>query len=174
MRHLLFLSITSALLAPGCGDDSCGPGDAPAYGLLASNADVTLTYGNLSAGANNDCPAADAPSGVISMTIDGTQKDGTSLITFCVPRPDKLASGLQLGSEFKIIDFNGELDGCTYAFEGGVPAGMVTASGICDNGTNDAGFALTFDGNFVLRQTCQTATNMIALSLSGTVAVAAK
>ncbi len=173
MRHLLFLSSISALLLAGCSDDACGPGTAAAFGLVASDADITLTYGNMTAGVNNDCSDPATPD-VISLTIDGIQQDGTSLITFCVPHPDRLASGLQLGSEFRIIDFRGELDGCSYEYAGGVPTGTVTGTGVCDDGSNPAGFALTFDGDFVLRRSCQTSTDMIPLTLKGTVAVAAK
>ena len=67
-----FLSITSLALAAGstgCSDDSCGPGGAPDVGLVASGSAVTLTYGRLTAGLNGDCPASDAPSGVVSLTL---------------------------------------------------------------------------------------------------------
>lgn len=172
MQRLLFLSSISGLLLSACGDDECGPGGAPDVGLVASSADVTLTYGNLTSGANNDCPDPAAPAGVISLTLGGTQMGTTSLVTFCVPRPDLLADGVSLGAEFRIIDFNGEADGCTFAFAtGSVPTGTARATGLCDNGTNAAGYALTVDGNILLRRTCQTNTDMVAVALSGTVAV---
>lgn len=180
MWRLLFLSsISSGILATGCnGDDDCGPGSAPAFGLNASSADVTLTYGNLTSGANNDCPDPDIPIGeIVSVTIEGTQQDDTtSLVTFCLPRPDKLQDGtLPLGTGLRIIDFNGAKDGCTYAFEGSRPVtGDVRASGLCDNAENPAGWALEIDGNISLRRTCPTTTDTIAVTLSGTVAVTAK
>lgn len=171
MQRLLFLSSIS-LLASGCGDDDCGPGGAPDVGLVASAVGVNLAYGNMTSGANNDCPDPAAPSGVVSLTIGGTQMGTSSLVTFCIPRPDLLAEGVQIGGGFRIIDFNGEADGCTFALAtGSVPAGTATASGICDNGTNQAGYALTVDGNIVLRRTCPTMTDMVPVALSGTVAV---
>jgi hypothetical protein len=176
MRRLLFLSSISGLVATGCGDDSCGPGDAPKTGLLASSADVTLTYGNLTAGANNDCPDPDAPAGVVSLTIGGTQTDGTAIVTFCLPRPDQLAQmDLQLGTGLRIIDFNGEKDGCMFTIEGTRPVtGTVHATGLCDNGKDSAGFALGIDGNISLRRNCPTMTDTIAVTLEGKVAVAAQ
>src|SRR3990172_4067888 len=72
MRPSVFLSSISALAAAGCGDDNCGPGSAAAFGLLASSADVTLTYGNLTSGLNHDCP--DSPD-VEPLTIEGSQMD---------------------------------------------------------------------------------------------------
>jgi hypothetical protein len=179
MWRLLFLSsISGGLLATGCnGDDECGPGSAPASGLTASSADVSLVYGGLSSGANNDCPDPDIPIGeIVSVTIEGSQQDTGSLVVFCLPRPDKLANEtLQLGTGLRIIDFNGEKDGCTYAFEASRPVtGTVSSSGICDNAEDPAGWALTIDGNISLRRTCPAATDTIAVSLTGTVAVTAK
>ncbi len=174
MQRLLFLSSISGLLLSACGDDECGPGGAPDVGLVASSADVTLTYGNLTSGANNDCPEIDPTSGIVSLTVNGTQT-GTSTanhITLCIPRPDQLADGVSLGTGARIVDFNGEADGCTFEFAtGSVPTGTVRATGLCDNGTNAAGYALVVDGNVLLRRTCQTSTDMVAVSLSGTVAV---
>lgn len=174
MRRLLFLSSISGLFAAGCGDDECGPGSAPDVGLVASSADVELKYGNFTSGANNDCPEVDISTGIVSLTITGTQSNATTTnyMTFCVPRPDQLAAGVPLGSGLRIVDFNGEADGCTYTFAGGsVPTGTARATGLCDNGKDPAGYALTVDGNVLLRRTCPTATDMIAVSLSGTVAV---
>ncbi len=175
MWRLLFLSSISALISTGCSDD-CGPGDAPAFGLLASSADVTLDYGNLQSGANNDCPDPDAPSGVVSLTISGTQMDSPSIITFCVPRPDLLQTMDQpIGSGFRIIDFNGEKDGCTFTYESSRPAtGNAHAVGMCDNGESSAGWALAISGNISLRRTCPTMTDTIALTLDGNVAVTAQ
>lgn len=174
MQRLLFLSSISGLLAAGCGDDECGPGGAPQNGLVASSAEVTLTYGNFTSGANNDCPEVDMSTGIISLTITGTQTGtaATNYATFCIPRPDKLADGVPIGSGLRIVDLNGEADGCTYSFVGGsVPTGTARATGLCDNGKDPAGYALVVDGNIVLRRTCPTATDMIAVTLSGTVAV---
>lgn len=175
MWRLLFLSTISGLLTTGCSDD-CGPGGAPKIGLVVSSSEVSLTYGNLTSGANNDCRDPMAPDGVISLTIDGTQMDGTSIITLCMPRPDLVAKGEQpLGTGLRIIDLNGEKDGCTYTFEASRPVtGTVSVSGMCDNGTNAAGYALTIDGNISLNRQCVTTSDTIAVGITGHIAVAQK
>lgn len=176
MWRLLFLSSTSALALAGCGDDSCGPGDAPEFGLLVSSADVSLTYGGFTSGANNDCRDPMAPEGVISLTLEGTQQGTASIITLCIPRPDLLAkSDQQIGSGLRIIDINGDKDGCTYAYDSSrVATGTVHAVGMCDNGTNDAGYALGIEGNISLRRTCGTTIDSIAVEVGGQVAVKQK
>ena len=128
-------------------------------------------------GANNDCRDPMAPDGVISLTIDGTQTDAAQIITLCIPRPDLLMVGdpMPIGTGIRIIDLLGEKDGCTYAFESTRPVtGTVAAIGMCDNGTNDAGYALNFDGNISLRRMCPTMSDTIAVGISGKVAVAQK
>src|SRR4051794_9686178 len=123
MSHLRFLSTTSVVLiagaaaATGCSDNTCGPGGAPDTGLIASSDMVTLTYGRLISGLNNDCPAAGAPSGVVSMTILGHQIDnmqslGVGLITLCIARPDLLARqsqalGIDAGAPVRVVDLSG-------------------------------------------------------------------
>jgi hypothetical protein len=178
MQRLLFLSITSlATLATlgACGDDTCGPGDAPDVGILASSADVTLAFGSLTSGQNNDCPDPDAPGGIVSVTIQGSQQDGPGLLTLCVGRPDLLADGsIPLGTAgARIIDLNGsDAAGCMYAFDSSRPVtGEVTSKGLCDNGASDAGYALTVDGNVSLKRTCVTTIDTIAVSFQGTAAV---
>lgn len=175
MWRLLFLSSISGVVATGCSDD-CGPGGASASGLLVSSADVTLNYGNFSSGANNDCPDPMAPSGVVSLTVDGTQVDSTSLITLCIPRPDLLAKADQpIGTGLRIIDVFGDKDGCTYALDTSrLATGTAHASGMCDNGTNDAGYALGITGNISLRRTCGATIDSIAVEISGMVAVTQK
>jgi hypothetical protein len=175
MQRSLFLLITS-VVAAGCGgDDSCGPGDATQSGLFLSSADVTINFGNVTAGLNNDCPDPMAPEGVVSMTLQGTQVDGSGRVTLCVSRPDKLADGVPLGgTSVQIVDLKGDLDGCMYDFESLRPvAGDVSASGLCDDGASSAGFALTVDGSVSLDRTCPTMSDIIAVSFAGTVAVAA-
>jgi hypothetical protein len=180
---LRFLSSTSLLvLLGGCPSDgdSCGVEGAPASGLTAATTDVNLTYGNLSSLSGNDCPAADAPSGVVSLSIEGTQTDGTGLITFCIPRPDLLADGRALGTtqsmgEIRVIDFSGTANNCTFAHNSAMPpTGTATATGICDNGTNAAGFALTFDGTVNVRRTCGADVTNLTLQLTGKVAITSR
>lgn len=177
MLRLLFLSsISVSLLSAGCGDDDCGPGSAKESGLVAGNTDVALNFGSLTSGTNNDCPDPDAPAGVISLTITGSRVDGPGLLTLCVPRPDLLADGVPLDASktgVRVIDLNAsEVDGCTYELAARPTLGTVTATGLCDAGANKSGFALTVDGNLSLDQDCGTATGTIAVTFSGTVAVA--
>jgi hypothetical protein len=181
MQRSLFLSSTSLTLAAllgGCGDDTCGPGDAPDFGILASSADVTLTFGDLTSGLNNDCPDPAAPAGVVSVTIQGSQQNGPGLITLCVGRPDLLSAGsIPLGTMgARIIDLRGDdATGCMYTFDSTRPvAGDVSATGLCDNGASSDGYALTVDGNVSLKRTCVTTIDTIAVSFAGTAAVTAQ
>ena len=176
MLRLLFLSSTSLALV-ACGGDECGPGDAPEYGLFASSSDVTITFGALTSGQNNDCPDPDAPSGVVSLTVQGMQKDGPGLLTLCIPRPDKFAMGtIPLGTAgARIIDLKGTVDDCMYAFDSGrAVTGNVFAIGICDNGADSAGYELTVDGNVSMTRMCPTMSDTIAVSFEGRAAVAAQ
>jgi len=182
-----FLWITSLAALPlaACDDGSstCGPGSAPANGVSASSVDVTLTYGGLEAGLNNDCPDPAAPAGVVSMTIAGTQVDGTGLFTICVPRPDRLGSeelalsidipGMVQPGQVAIVDVSGtDVAACTYSFDATrPPTGSATATGLCDNGANPDGFALILDGAISLQRTCGTTVDQIGVTLKGTVAV---
>lgn len=175
------LAATPLGLLAGCGDDACGPGDAPAVGLTAASADVTLTYGNLSSLAGNDCPAADAPAGVVSLSIEGTQDGGPGLITLCVPRPDLLVEGNRtLGTslsmaDVRIFDLSGEADGCTFALDSSrPPTGTAVGLGVCGNGADPAGFALELDGALSLRRTCGATLDSVAVTLTGRVAVSSR
>ena len=172
-----------AALAAGCGggsDDHCGPEDAPAIGLVAAGDGVTLTYGGLTGGLNRDCPAADAPEGVISLTIAGTGDGG--FITLCVSRPDLLAKqsqalALQIPGgtavEVDVVDVAGTVAGCSFAIDRTKPAtGSATSTGLCDNGASTAGFALELDGALSLTRTCGQTVDTIAVTLRGRVAVA--
>src|SRR5882724_7755419 len=158
MSHLHFLSTTSVVLAAvaaasGCSDNSCRPGGAPDSGLIASSDMVTLTYGQLAGSLNNDCPAADAPSGVISMTIIGHQansvlSNSTGVLTLCVARPDLLAKqaqalGVVAGVPVRVVDLLGDANSCSFALDQTQPAtGNATSSGLCGNGSDAAGFAI--------------------------------
>jgi hypothetical protein len=168
----------AALAAAGCSDDPCGPGGAPAVGLTATGAGVNLSYGNLVGGLNNDCPAPDAPAGIVSLTLQGGQSGGTGRMTLCVRRPDLLAQGAQpLGhdvpdAEVLLIDVTGAASGCSFTIDRSQPpTGTATTAGLCGNGSNPAGFALSLDGSVSLTRTCGAAVDSVQLSLAGTVAV---
>ena len=188
MSRSLFLSSTSLALATlvvvpgaGCSDDACGPGGAPKTGLLASSVDVTLSYGNMTSRAGNDCPDPAAPSGVVAITIEGTQTDGTGFITLCIPRPDLLMDGMRsLGlttsmADIRVIDLQGAAASCTYTIDTTrLPTGTGAGAGVCSNGTNKAGFAIDLNGAVSLRRTCGTTTDTIGVKLTGKVAIAAE
>jgi len=168
------------LAAPGCGGrDSCGPGGAPEIGLTASASALTLTYGDLAGSPNRDCPSAGAPSGVISVTIAGHQTDtgASGLITLCIGRPDLLAhQALALGAEpntdVHVVDLNGIAGGCTLTVDHTQPpAGTVSSSGLCGNGSDAAGFALVVDATVTMSRICSTTTDSIPVTLRGRVAV---
>lgn len=178
MLRLLFLSSISVSLvglSAGCGDDDCGPGGAPQSGLVAGDTDVQLNFGALVSGVNNDCSDPATPD-IISLTIAGSQVGGPGLVTLCVPHPDLLSDGVPLDASttgVRVIDLNGETNGCSYTLEPGRPTtGTVSASGLCDVGANKSGFALTVDGSLSLHQDCGTSSGTIAVSFDGTVAVA--
>jgi hypothetical protein len=178
-RFLWTTSTGLAALAPaGCSDDSCGLHGAPSAGLVASGDQVTLTFGALSALDANDCPLPGTPAGVISVTIEGTQTDGTGLITLCIPRPDQLADGgRSLGTatsmaDVRLIDVRGMSGGCTFTIDSTqAPTGQAGAEGVCKNGVDPAGFALDIDGALTLRRTCNTQVDTVPATLKGRVAV---
>jgi hypothetical protein len=178
--HISVIAGFGAVLAAGCGDsaDSCGPGGAPGTGLVASRDAVTLTYGDLGAGRNNDCPASDAPAGVISLTIHGTQTDGSGQLTLCVARPDLLAKQAQAlggdvaGTPVRVIDIAGSATNCSFDLDRSQPVtGTATSSGLCGNGTDPAGFALVIDGALSLTRTCGATVDSLSVTLRGRVAV---
>jgi hypothetical protein len=184
MSRLHFHSATRLLLlvplVASCGgsDDSCGPGSAPASGLVASGGAATLTFGNLTGGLNNDCPASNPPAGVVSMTIFGAQTGGDGAIALCVSRPDLLAGGSQAlgadvaGSEIRLIDLNGKVSDCRYNVDRAKPiTGTATSKGMCDNGNDPSGFALTLNGALTFTRTCGSTVDSVQVTLSGTVAI---
>jgi hypothetical protein len=163
----------------GCGDDSCGTGDAPTVGIVASSSEVTITYGNLTSLAGNDCPDPAAPAGVVSISLEGTQEGGPGRITLCIPRPDQLnGGGHTLGTslstaDVRIIDLGGMAGSCTFQFDSTrPPTGVAIGEGVCGNGEDPAGFALELDGAASLRRTCGATIDTVAVTLTGRVAVA--
>jgi len=189
MSRLLFpsrielVAVTTGLvvaLAAGCSSDaSCGPGGAPSAGAVTSATGVALTFGGFVGGANNDCPATGAPAGVVSLTIHGTQTDGTGQLTLCVSRPDLLtersqALGGDASAEVRVVDLDGTTTGCSYAADPATPVtGTASSSGLCGNGSDPAGFALVLDGALALTRTCGAAVDTVSVALRGRVAVSA-
>lgn len=175
-------ALALVLAAYSCGqnhaapDAFCGTGGAGAATLVATASGATMTYGRLRAGANNDCPDAGAPMGVVSLTIAGVQTDGTGLFTICVPRPDLLASQtLALGTQVTLVDETATAASCTYKVDRAtMPTGTISATGECGNGIAPAGFALTVAATVALKRTCGATIDSVSATLAGTVAVAAQ
>ena len=167
------LSITSVLCcAWACSDGTkpkpdafCGAGSAgSSLDMVAGSA--TITYTDIRAGANNDCPDPMAPAGVVSMTIERLTPP---LITICVPRPDKLNGGLALGTDVHLVDAGGSAGSCTYQLDHTMPiTGTISSTGLCNNG--GSAFALTIDAMFTELRTCGTQ-DTVSATISGTVMV---
>ena len=173
MRSPILLTISAALLGCPNHSEDCGPplgSGATAFGLVVGTT-IDATYGDLVAGANNDCPGSGAPSGVVSLTITGSEMGSGGIITVCVPRPDEFASApASLGSGVEIVDFTGGEGSCSFAIDRTQPiTGTVSADGLCGEGS--AGFALTFDGGFTVDRTCGSAMDTVPITLTGDVLV---
>jgi hypothetical protein len=184
LRISALAALAALALVASCGggdDATCGPGSAADDGLVAtaSAGSITLTFGGILSGQNNDCPGSNAPAGVISLTMIGTQSDGSGGITLCVARPDELATqALALGpdvasSPVRLIDLNGTAGGCSLAIDTTQPAtGTVSATGLCGNGSDAAGFALTVQGTVPLTRSCAgSGSDSVTVTLAGTAAV---
>jgi hypothetical protein len=173
MWRLAFLSITSLLACSDNPQPACGPGSAADTIDVVAGA-TTISYGDLSAGANNDCPDPMAPAGIVSITIE-RPFDGNGVFTLCIKRPDKLAAGLQLGTDVKVVDVTATSGGCSYLVDNSTPAtGTAKATGLCKNGTDKAGFALVLNGTVTLSRMCGSTTDQVAATIDGTVAIAAQ
>lgn len=180
LASVALLALGSAAGCGGGGGDSCGPGGAPDSGLVASGGGLTLTYGQFTGRPNNDCPASGAPMGVISLTITGMQTDtgGGGFATLCVGRPDQLASqplglGFDAAAAVRVFEINGQANGCTFSVDPSqLPGGTASATGLCGNGSDAAGFALVLDATLALTRTCGTTIDTVPVTLRGRVAVA--
>jgi len=135
---------------------------------------VSLSFGQLSAGLNNDCPVSDAPAGVTSLTIHGAQTNNPGwFITLCVTRPDLLAHqpqalGLDVaGSQVHLVDVTGTSTNCAFAIDRArPPTGTASTSGMCGNGGDPAGFALVIDGALALDRVDHVAAGLADLGKS--------
>jgi hypothetical protein len=147
------------LALPACGDDdSCGPGDEEAPGLTVGS----ITFGNFGASANNDCPPT-AGQHPTSITIQGEQVSPEvpgQFLVLCLPRPDLIDDqpvSFSDGERLELVDlFGQDGDGCAIRFDDSAEPGSAAATftGFCDNGTSEAGFALSLSGNLPAARTC--------------------
>ena len=173
---------TSVLWLAACpGDDTvCGFGDAPVDGIVVAGGGDSFEYGGFQAGANNDCPAED---GVVSVTVFGAQTDGNAFLTLCLPRPDLIESGVAYeltpdlqpvpdADRVQVIDVDADHeDDCAWSING-TPSGTASFEGLCGDGVDPAGFAMTLDGAITLREDCPATPPVdVAVTLTGTVRV---
>jgi hypothetical protein len=116
---------------------------------------------------------------LISLTILGTSADG-GFITLCVSRPDRLATQPQAlavdipgsDAEARLVDVHGSANSCSFDIDRAQPVtGTISATGLCGNGADAAGFALVVDGALSLIRTCGQTVDTIAVTLRGRVAV---
>jgi hypothetical protein len=177
-RRLGLFGVSALVLASACSseDGSCGSEGVSAGEVVvaaSASSGPTLRFHQLSAGANNDCPDPAAPAQVISLTIAGVSLDGRQPLTLCVPRPDLLRGTRALGVDVQVIDVTGADASCSYRLaRPSAPSGQVSASGVCDNGRDPAGFALQFDGAVSIERTCGAVRDTLAMTMTGIVAVA--
>jgi hypothetical protein len=178
-RAALLLGLLGSALA-GCGDETCGPGDAPAAGVEVVTTDGAIVYGAFTSSPNNDCTPPGAA--VTSLTVDGFQQGvepPVPTLTLCIPRPDRIGGGpLALGltdtDPVRLVDVNAVQAGCSLALDrSDTPSATATLSGVCGNGADPAGFALALAGALNLRRSCGDAVDTVIVELRGRAAVTA-
>lgn len=166
------------LLASSCnGDDVvCGPGTAPAAGLIADIGTAQVTFGAFTSSVNNDCTPPEG--GPTSITVDGTQVDQPNFhITFCLPRPAELGSDPVAVTDvqhLEVIDINARLDeNCLLILDRTrAGTGTVTFAGYCDDGVDPAGYAMDFSATLPGTRICTgNQQEPVDIALTGSVAV---
>jgi len=151
---------------------------APEFGLAVTGGPLNLAFGRLIAGANNDCPDASAPRGIVSLTIGGVESGGAGFVTLCVSRPDRLATtelalGASAAAGVRVVDLTASVAGCSYSLDASQPpSGTVRSLGMCADGTDPRGFVLIVDANARFSRTCGTSADTVDVQLQGQVAVA--
>ncbi len=162
-------------------ESTCGPGDASNQGLTLSIESASLIFGNATTSPNNDCSVSGAPT---SLTLDIIQLNPAPVmrraLTLCVPHPDQLDAALALTSDavttgVQIIDLFADSEGCLISLDRSrPPMGTATFTGVCDDGTHSAGYALELSGQLPATRACQgQADQSINVQLSGAFSVSA-
>ena len=175
---LVLAALAAAALAGCSDDDACGPGDEEAAGVTA----LGVTFGEMTASANNDCPPTNGEHPT-AITIQGSQIDPAAdgqYLVFCLPRPELIDDQpvpISDTDRIELVDFFGtDADGCDLRFDRTAEPGngAVTFSGFCDNGTASAGFALSLSGVLPFTRTCDADPAVpVTAELGGRAAVAA-
>jgi hypothetical protein len=180
MRRGILCILLAGVSAAGCdGNTECGPGAAPAAGVALTIERGQLDYGDFRSSANNDCTPAGAE--VTSLTIDGVQVGGTSFLTFCVPRPDRMggaavALGLSDDDVVRLVTVSGASDGCTLSLRRDEPpSATIQFHGYCDAGSHAAGYAISLVGTVEVDVACpSTPAAAATATLAGTAVVEAR
>ena len=167
MRIAALVIAEVAVLASGCGDESCGPLTEAALAIPATIESNEIVWENWRSSPNNDCGEAGGP---ISLTVEADQVGSSRGLTLCLPRPDKLSGSSVAITEsglVQIIDVFADTSGvdCLAALDRTRAAtGTLAFPGLCDEGLNDAGYSLSFDINIPMTITCgaqETNSNMV-------------
>jgi hypothetical protein len=167
--------LLGALLLAGCGgggDSTCGAA-APASdtAVLMTVDGESYEYTDFTSSENNDCSLVDGPP---SITVNGVQVGSGFSFALCLPRPDRLAMGLDLADaeQALVVDVSAlrEADGCSYARKvGAPPTGTIIGSGYCTaEGTE---WNLALDGSVPGVRTCGAESVDVTLTLAGQILV---
>ena len=157
------LALLAALALAGCGggDETCGPASSTTDEVdLAPAEGEPVVFGEFHSSANNDCTAPGG--GPTSLTIQGTQvdpADPTRFLVLCLPSPDLIGDqpvSIADDSLVQLIDLVAiAADGCRVELDRDrAPSGAVSFGGYCDDGSDPAGYALSFDVQVPVLRTC--------------------
>jgi hypothetical protein len=157
----------------GCpGDDTvCGPPAGAGDGITVTGDGETFRFGELTAAANNDCPAPGSPAGLVSVTVIGQQvaPAGDAVFTLCLPRPDLLEAGsggvtvpldpdnhpAEADDRVHVIDVQADLGGgCRWTLDASAPRGTATFEGLCGAAVRSEPWALAVSGEVSVIETC--------------------
>lgn len=160
------LALLAALALAGCGGDddddptTCGPGSAIDAVDIAPATGEAVVFGEFHSSANNDCTApGDGPT---SLTIQGTQVDPADparFLVLCLPSPDLIGEqpvSIADSSLVQLADLVAmPADGCRVELDRNRdPSGTISFGGYCEDGSDPAGYALSFDVQVPILRTC--------------------
>mgnify|MGYP001765286597 CR=1 FL=1 len=169
-------ALVLALCNTNCSGPSCGPDDEPTSVGFTIDA-ARIDYQTFTAGANNDCPAPDAPAGVVSLSIHAQQTGSGRPLTLCIPRPDLLESNrvLDVATMVDVVDVSAIDAACVYTLAPGTTSGgSIQVEGMCDDGTHPDGFRLTMDLAVQVRRDCAGTITTESAMVTGSASVAAE
>lgn len=145
---------------PDAGGDACGPGGVTDAVGVAPATGEPATFGQFHSSANNDCTAPGG--GPTSLTLQGAQVDPADparFLVLCLPSPDRIGEepvSIADDSLVQLVDLVAmPADGCRVELDRErAPSGEVSFAGYCDDGSDPAGYALSFDAQVPVLRTC--------------------